>query len=151
MKVIINGILYGKLGFPRFGKRLKDEDYDVFITDNDDNETYIADLEYSDHFNTIDACIMWGALQAMDGKLHDGMHIVIQSPEPEVLKEYVTYDSLLEDLWKTLTDVPINPDTEDMEENWFIFPKGTNREEIWDWFDEQHSKGIGWIMENIEE
>ena len=31
MKVIINGILYGKLGFPRFGKRLKDEDYDVLI------------------------------------------------------------------------------------------------------------------------
>ena len=45
----------------------------------------------------------------------------------------------------------MNPDTEDMEEDWFIFPKGTSREEIWYWFDEQHSKGIGWIMENIED
>ena len=110
-----------------------------------------TDLENADHFNSIDTCIMWAALWVMEGKLYDGMHIVIQSPEPEVIKEYVTYDSLLEDLWKTLTDVSMNPDTEEMEEDWFIFSKGTNREDIWDWFDEQHSKGIGWIMENIED
>lgn len=143
--------LYGQEGNPWFGKRIEDDfDYDVFICDIDDDETDITDLEYRDHFNTIDACIMWGVLQAMDGKLHDGTHIVIQSPEPDVVKEYITYDSLLEDLWKTLTDVPMNPETEDMEENWFIFPNGTNREEIWYWFDEQHSKGVGWIMENVE-
>lgn len=150
MEVIINGILYGKLGFPRFGKRLEDEDYDVFLCDIDDKETSITDLENTDHFNTIDACIMWGTLQVMKGKLHDGIHIVIQSPEPDVVKEYTTYDSLLEDLWKTLTDVLIDPETEDIEENWFIFPKRTNREEIWEWFDEQHSKGVGWIMENVK-
>lgn len=143
---------YEKIGFPRFGKRIEqDFDYDVFLCDIDDEETSITDLENADHFNNIDTCIMWAVLWGMDGKLYDGMHIVIQSPEPEVVKEYVTYDSLLEDLWKTLTDVPMNPDTEDMEEDWFIFPKGTNREDIWDWFDEQHSKGIGWIMENIED
>ena len=44
------------------------------------------------------------------------------------------------------SNVPMNPDTEDMEEEWFIFPKGTNREAIWNWFDENHSKGVGWIM-----
>lgn len=145
-------VFYGKIGFPRFGKRIEqDFDYDVFLCDIDDEETSITDLENADHFNNIDTCIMWAVLWGMEGKLHDGTHIVIQSPEPEVVKEYVTYDSLLEDLWKTLTDVPMNPDTENMEEDWFIFPKGTNREEIWDWFDEQHSKGIGWIMENIED
>lgn len=143
--------LYGKEGYPRFGKRIEqDEDYDVFICDIDDDETDITDLEDRDHFNTIDACIMWGALQVMEGKLHDGMHIVIQNPEPDVVKEYIIYDSLLEDLWKTLTDVLIDPETEDIEENWFIFPKGTNREKIWEWFDEQHSKGVGWIMENVK-
>lgn len=143
--------LYGKIGFPSFGKRLEDEDYDVFICDIGDYKTGIDDMEDSDHYNTIDVCIMWGVLQVMDGKLHDGMRIAIQNPNTDVVKEYTTYDSLLEDLWKTLTDVPMNPDTEDMEEDWFIFPKGTNREDIWDWFDEQHSKGIGWIMENIED
>lgn len=121
---------YGKNGFIRFGKRLEDEDYDVFLCDIDDEETSITDLENADHFNNIDTCIMWAVLWAMEGKLHDGMHIVIQSPEPEVVKKYVTYDSLLEDLWKTLTDVLMNPNTEDMEEDWFIFPKGTNREDI---------------------
>lgn len=143
--------LYGKIGFPSFGKRLEDEDYDVFICDIGDYKTGIDDMEDSDHYNTIDTCIMWGALQVMEGKLHDGMRIAIQNPDTDVVKEYTTYDSLLEDLWKTLTDVPMNPDTEDMEEDWFIFPKGTNREDIWEWFDEQHSKGIGWIMENIED
>lgn len=143
--------LYGQEGNPWFGKRLEEDDYDVFICNINDYETDITDLENSDYFNTIDACIMWGALQIMDGELHNGMHIVIQSPEPNIIKEYTTYDSLLEDLWKTLTDVPMNPDTEDIEENWFIFPKGTNREEIWHWFDEQHSKGVGWIMENTED
>ena len=108
-------VFYGKIGFPRFGKRIEqDFDYDVFFCDIDDEETSITDLENADHFNNIDTCIMWAVLWVMEGKLHDGMHIVIQSPEPEVVKEYVTYDSLLEDLWKTLTDVPMNPDTEDM-------------------------------------
>ena len=143
--------LYGQEGNPWFGKRLEEDDYNVFICNINDYETDITDLENSDYFNTIDACIMWGALQIMDGELHNGMHIVIQSPEPNIIKEYTTYDSLLEDLWKTLTDVPMNPDTEGIEENWFIFPKGTNREEIWHWFDEQHSKGVGWIMENTED
>lgn len=141
--------LYGKIGFPSFGKRLKDEDYDVFICDIGDYKTGIDDMEDSDHYNTIDVCIMWGVLQVMDGKLHDGMRIAIQNPDTDVVKEYTEYDSLLEDLWKTLTDVPMNPETEDMEEDWFIFPKGTNREEIWEWFDEQHSKGVGWMMENV--
>lgn len=142
---------YGKNGFIRFGKRLEDEDYDVFLCDIDDEETSITDLENADHFNNIDTCIMWAVLWGMEGKLYDGMRIAIQNPDTDIVKEYTTYDSLLEDLWKTLTDVPMNPDTEDIEEDWFIFPKGTNREDIWDWFDEQHSKGIGWIMENIED
>lgn len=139
-------IFYGQKGCPWFGKRLEDEDYDVFICDIDDYETGIDYMEDSDHYNTIDACIMWGALQIMKGKLHDGMRIAIQNPNTDVVKEYTTYDSLLEDLWKTLTNVPMNPDTEDMEDDWFIFPVGTNREEIWNWFDEQHSKGVAYLM-----
>ena len=77
-------VFYGKIGFPRFGKRIEqDFDYDVFFCDIDDEETSITDLENADHFNNIDTCIMWAVLWVMEGKLHDGMHIVIQSPEPE--------------------------------------------------------------------
>lgn len=123
----------------------------MHICDIDDYKTDIAESEDSNHFNTVDACIMWGVLQVMGGKLHKGIHVVIQNPKFDVVKSYTTCDSLLEDLWKTLTDVPMNPETEDMDEDWFIFPKGTNRESIWYWFDEQHSKGIGWMMENVDD
>ncbi len=123
----------------------------MHICDIDDYKTDIAESEDSNHFNTVDACIMWGVLQVMGGKLHKGIHVVIQNPKFDVVKSYTTYDSLLEDLWKTLTDVPMNPETEDMDEDWFIFPKGTNRESIWYWFDEWYSKGIGWIMENVDD
>lgn len=132
-------------------KKLKNEDYNVYIYDIDDYKTDIAESEDSNHFNTVDACIMWGVLQVMGEKLHKGIHVVIQNPKLDVVKSHTTYDSLLEDLWKTLTDVPMNPETEDMDEDWFIFPKGTNRESIWHWFDEQHSKGIGWMMENVDD
>ena len=39
-------------------------------------------------------------------------------------------------LWKEFGDVPMNPDTECIEEEWNNFPIGTHREEIWDWFEE---------------
>ena len=70
---------YGKIGFPKFEKRIEqDFDYDVFLCDIDDEKTSITDLENADHFNNIDTCIMWAVLWVMEGKLHDGMHIVIQ-------------------------------------------------------------------------
>ena len=49
---------YGKIGLHRFGKRLEDEDYDVFLCNIDDEEKDITDLENADHFNNIDTCIM---------------------------------------------------------------------------------------------
>lgn len=29
-----------------------------------------------------------------------------------------------------------------------LWDKGTEREEIWEWFDHNHSKGVGWLMEH---
>lgn len=55
-------------------------------------------------------------------------------------------DIVLENAWKTLEDVPMNPETECIEEKWFHFPNGTNREDIWYWFDAHHSKGVAWLM-----
>lgn len=55
-------------------------------------------------------------------------------------------DRKLERLWAELEDVPMNPDTEEIEEQFLHFPVGTNREEIWEWFDERHSKGVAYLM-----
>lgn len=40
------------------------------------------------------------------------------------------------DLWIEFGDVPMNPDTECIEEAWHDFPAGTHREDIWHWFEE---------------
>ncbi len=55
-------------------------------------------------------------------------------------------DKKLEDLWQQLGDVPINPKTEHIEEPFLHFPAGTDREDIWHWFDERHSKGVAYLM-----
>lgn len=51
-------------------------------------------------------------------------------------------DKLLEEKWLELEDVPVNPETEKLEAPFLHFPIGTDKEDIWHWFDERHSKGI---------
>lgn len=53
----------------------------------------------------------------------------------------MTDDELL-NLWHDLEDVPIDEETETLLFDWFIFPKGTDKEEIWHWFDGRYSKGV---------
>ena len=59
-------------------------------------------------------------------------------------------DKRIEALWNEFGDIPMNPETEEIETKWNNFPAGTNREEIWYWFDEQHSKGVGWLMNDYD-
>ena len=68
----------------------------------------------------------------------------------EVMAEMVdTYDRLIvvsdtgyEALWQLFGDVPIDPETEQIEEEFIGFPKGTPKEDIWHWFDERYSQGV---------
>lgn len=55
-------------------------------------------------------------------------------------------DSDVEELWDNLTDIPFNPETEELDEPYYIWPKGTNKEDIWSWFDEHHSKGVAYLL-----
>lgn len=55
-------------------------------------------------------------------------------------------DQALESVWHEFADVPMNPDTERMEEPFLDFPAGTPREDIWHWFDERHSKGVAYLL-----
>ena len=54
-------------------------------------------------------------------------------------------DTELENLWNSLVDVPMN-ENEQLEDDWFIFPKETDKEEIWHWFGEQYSKGVSYLL-----
>lgn len=55
-------------------------------------------------------------------------------------------DQELEELWAEFGDVPMDPETEKIEEDWNGFPAGTDREEIWHRFDEHHSRGVAWLL-----
>lgn len=55
-------------------------------------------------------------------------------------------DEELEALWEKFADVPVDPDTEKLEEQYIHFPAGTGRETVWHWFDERHSKGVAYLL-----
>lgn len=58
-------------------------------------------------------------------------------------------DAELEELWGEFGDIPMNPETECIEEPFLGFPAGTNREEIWHWFDDRHSKGVVYLLYGV--
>lgn len=45
-------------------------------------------------------------------------------------------------LWDDFEDVPMNPDTECIEEEWCGFSAGTFREDIWHWFEERFDVSV---------
>ena len=53
-------------------------------------------------------------------------------------------DDLIQDLWKCFSNVPFDDGEKDLVlgQDWFIFEKGTEREDIWQWFDSHYSKGV---------
>lgn len=62
-------------------------------------------------------------------------------------------DEEIELLWNNLEDVPFDEDEDEelvLAENFHYFEKGTPRNHIWHWFDETHSKGIGYLMWNLK-
>lgn len=80
---------------------------------------------------------------------------VISADEYEGLKAVIAYiptisetDSRLEEVWDGLTDIPMDPDNETIEEDYFIWEKGTFREDIWHWFDCRYSKGVYHLLYN---
>lgn len=44
---------------------------------------------------------------------------------------------LIKELWEEFGDVPMNPETECIDDDWNGFPKGTHREDIWHWFEDK--------------
>ncbi len=63
-------------------------------------------------------------------------------------------DKLVEKVWKGLEDITFY-EKEDGElyigRDYLDFKNGTSREDIWHWFDENHSKGIYYLLEELEE
>lgn len=90
---------------------------------------------------------------------YDGGDVVVAPATPKECLEY-QYDAFMDDenltdaeveeLWRSLDDVPMDPETERMENPFLIFPSGTQRGEIWQWFDRHHSKGVAYLLYGAE-
>ena len=62
-------------------------------------------------------------------------------------------DRKIEKLWEELEDVPVYEHKNFalcLDVDWQEWPKGTDIEDIWRWFDEHHSKGVAWLMYEYE-
>lgn len=54
-------------------------------------------------------------------------------------------DSKIEKLWDCLTDILLD-DNECLVSDWKLWKAGTNKEEIWLWFDKHHTKGVYYLL-----
>lgn len=64
---------------------------------------------------------------------------------PDILKsiqDSAEKDAAILEVWRAFADVPMDPETEEMEEPFLHFPARTDRETIWQWFDDNYSKGV---------
>lgn len=64
----------------------------------------------------------------------------------EIYNDYITeknYDIILDKMWEQLSDIPVNNTGEIIEDNFYIWEKGTSRDDIWYWFDKRVQGGIG--------
>lgn len=52
------------------------------------------------------------------------------------------YQTTLDDLWEDFAYIDID-ENENLLEDWKVFKKGTFREDVWHWFDERVTEGIG--------
>ena len=50
------------------------------------------------------------------------------------------------ELWEDFGDVPMNPETETIDEEWNGFPAGTFREDIWHWFEREFDVSVAELM-----
>lgn len=69
--------------------------------------------------------------------------------EVQAWKSKPNEDARLEKLWDELEDIPFDEDGDGeliLADNWGLFAKGTTRTDIWHWFDERHSKGVAWLL-----
>ena len=55
-------------------------------------------------------------------------------------------DSMIEELWLMFGDCSFDPVEEVILEDFLDFPVGTDKEEIWHWFDKAYTKGLHDLM-----
>lgn len=58
-------------------------------------------------------------------------------------------DKNLEVLWKEFQNVPVDHNG-NLKAIWYTFPRGTNKNNVYDWFNRHHSRGLAYLMEEVK-
>ena len=70
----------------------------------------------------------------------------LETPEPTLQD---TIDKNVEALWIEFQSVPVDRNGNLMTA-WKAYPKGTNKNEVYEWFNRHHSKGLSYLMEEVK-
>lgn len=81
----------------------------------------------------------------------ENMNITTENEELETPESTLqdTIDKNVEALWKELQNVPLDCNG-NLRAAWYAFPKGTNKNDVCDWFNRHYSKGLSYLMEEVE-
>ena len=70
----------------------------------------------------------------------------LETPEPTLQD---TIDKNVKMLWKEFQSVPVDRNG-NLKAAWYAFPKGTNKNDVYDWFNRNYSKGLAYLMEEVK-
>lgn len=78
-------------------------------------------------------------------------NITTENEEPKMSEPTLqdTIDKNVEALWKEFESVPVDRNG-NLKAVWYAFPKGTNKNTVYDWFNRHYSKGFAYLMEEVE-
>lgn len=78
-------------------------------------------------------------------------NIVTENEEPKMPEPTLqdTINKNIELLWKKFQSVPVDRNG-NLKAAWYAFPKETNKNTVYDWFNRHYSKGLSYLMEKVE-
>jgi hypothetical protein len=81
----------------------------------------------------------------------ENMNITTANEELEISKLTLqdTIDKNVEASWKEFQNVPVDRNG-NLKAAWYAFPKGTNKNTVYDWFNRHYSKGLSYLMEEVK-
>jgi len=89
------------------------------------------------------------SVETLESAISQLFHLDLKISTAGVCAEKLT-DTQLENIWDDLGDVLFDeadvPGDMVLTEYWRGFPEGTNRDAIWRYFDESHSKGVAFLL-----
>ena len=94
----------------------------------------------------IDSSIQWAVFHLLK-VWKEWEQVSIYDKDQNLVIQYQDLSSAVRDVWKTLTDVPFTED-EKLDDDWFIFEKGTDKYEIWHWFDAVYPDGVKYLLDH---